>query len=148
MAAYGGASLGFGLGGAWSGFVGSHGIPEVPGVRPGPWWTPGSSSCSGTTSCLDARVGRTAGDGPTSTSGGLGDLVPDGDADLEQVVPPHAGRSMKSPCCASDFPPSPSSAHRLDFDTTVNAMALTAREMSAKYKETSEGGLAVALVLC
>jgi L-serine dehydratase len=40
-------------------------------------------------------------------------------------------------------------AHRrLDFDTTVRAMALTAREMNAKYKETSEGGLAVSLVLC
>jgi len=37
---------------------------------------------------------------------------------------------------------------RVDFDTTVNAMALTAREMNAKYKETSEGGLAVSLVLC
>src|SRR6185503_10077451 len=31
---------------------------------------------------------------------------------------------------------------RVDFDTTVSAMALTAREMNAKYKETSEGGLA------
>jgi L-serine dehydratase len=37
---------------------------------------------------------------------------------------------------------------RVDFDTTVDAMALTAREMNAKYKETSEGGLAVSLVLC
>jgi L-serine dehydratase len=37
---------------------------------------------------------------------------------------------------------------RLDFDTTVQAMALTAREMSSKYKETSEGGLAVSVVLC
>lgn len=37
---------------------------------------------------------------------------------------------------------------RVDFDTTVNAMALTAKEMNSKYKETSEGGLAVALVLC
>jgi L-serine dehydratase len=37
---------------------------------------------------------------------------------------------------------------RVDFDTTVNAMALTAREMNSKYKETSEGGLAVSLVLC
>jgi len=27
-------------------------------------------------------------------------------------------------------------------------MALTAKEMNAKYKETSEGGLAVAVVLC
>ena len=37
---------------------------------------------------------------------------------------------------------------RLDFDTTVTAMALTAKEMNSKYKETSEGGLAVAVVLC
>jgi L-serine dehydratase len=37
---------------------------------------------------------------------------------------------------------------RLDFDTTMNAMALTAREMNSKYKETSEGGLAVSVVLC
>jgi L-serine dehydratase len=37
---------------------------------------------------------------------------------------------------------------RVDFDTTVAAMALTAKEMNTKYKETSEGGLAVALVLC
>jgi L-serine dehydratase len=37
---------------------------------------------------------------------------------------------------------------RVDFDTTVAAMALTAREMNSKYKETSEGGLAVSLVLC
>jgi L-serine dehydratase len=37
---------------------------------------------------------------------------------------------------------------RVDFDTTVTAMALTAKEMNSKYKETSEGGLAVSLVLC
>jgi L-serine dehydratase len=37
---------------------------------------------------------------------------------------------------------------RVDFDTTVDAMALTAREMNNKYKETSEGGLAVSVVLC
>jgi L-serine dehydratase len=37
---------------------------------------------------------------------------------------------------------------RVDFDTTVAAMALTAKEMNVKYKETSEGGLAVSLVLC
>ena len=36
---------------------------------------------------------------------------------------------------------------RVDFDTTVNAMARTAREMYTKYKETSEGGLAVSLAL-
>jgi L-serine dehydratase len=37
---------------------------------------------------------------------------------------------------------------RVDFDTTVDAMALTAKEMNGKYKETSEGGLAVSLALC
>jgi L-serine dehydratase len=37
---------------------------------------------------------------------------------------------------------------RVDFDTTVDAMALTAKEMNPKYKETSEGGLAVSVVLC
>ena len=37
---------------------------------------------------------------------------------------------------------------RVDFDTTVGAMALTAKEMNSKYKETSEGGLAVSMVLC
>ncbi len=37
---------------------------------------------------------------------------------------------------------------RVDFDTTVTAMALTAQDMNSKYKETSEGGLAVSLVLC
>jgi L-serine dehydratase len=37
---------------------------------------------------------------------------------------------------------------RVDFDTTVAAMALTAKEMNPKYKETSEGGLAVSVTLC
>ena len=37
---------------------------------------------------------------------------------------------------------------RVDLDTTIAAMALTAREMNSKYKETSEGGLAVSIVLC
>jgi L-serine dehydratase len=37
---------------------------------------------------------------------------------------------------------------RVDFDTTVKAMALTAKEMNSKYKETSEGGLAVSVTLC
>jgi L-serine dehydratase len=37
---------------------------------------------------------------------------------------------------------------RVDLDTTIAAMALTARDMNSKYKETSEGGLAVSLVLC
>jgi L-serine dehydratase len=37
--------------------------------------------------------------------------------------------------------------HRVDLDTTIAAMAMTARDMNRKYKETSEAGLA-ALVLC
>jgi L-serine dehydratase len=37
---------------------------------------------------------------------------------------------------------------RVDFDETVTALALTAKEMNTKYKETSEGGLAVSVVLC
>ena len=37
---------------------------------------------------------------------------------------------------------------RVDLDTTIAAMDLTAKEMNSKYKETSEGGLAVSLVLC
>lgn len=37
---------------------------------------------------------------------------------------------------------------RVDFDSTVAAMALTAKDMNSKYKETSEGGLAISLVLC
>jgi L-serine dehydratase len=36
----------------------------------------------------------------------------------------------------------------VDFDSTVTAMALTAKEMNSKYKETSEGGLAVSVTLC
>ena len=40
------------------------------------------------------------------------------------------------------------SNRRVDFDTTVDAMALTAKEMNNKYKETSEGGLAVSVTLC
>jgi L-serine dehydratase len=37
---------------------------------------------------------------------------------------------------------------RVDFDETVAALALTAKEMNSKYKETSEGGLAVSVTLC
>jgi len=37
---------------------------------------------------------------------------------------------------------------RVDLDTTISATDLTAKEMNSKYKETSEGGLAVSLVLC
>ncbi len=48
-------------------------------------------------------------------------------------------------CIASEENPE---ERRVDLDTTIAAMALTAREMNAKYKETSEGGLAVSLVLC
>ena len=37
---------------------------------------------------------------------------------------------------------------RVDFDSCVAAMALTAKDMNSKYKETSEGGLAVSVTLC
>lgn len=48
-------------------------------------------------------------------------------------------------CIASEEVPQ---ERRVDLDTTITAMALTAKEMNPKYKETSEGGLAVSLVLC
>jgi L-serine dehydratase len=47
-------------------------------------------------------------------------------------------------CIASEEIPE---QRRVDLDTTVAAMAMTAKDMNAKYKETSEAGLA-ALVLC
>jgi len=37
---------------------------------------------------------------------------------------------------------------RVDVDTVITAMAQTAKDMNSKYKETSEAGLAQALVLC
>ncbi|HVJ79517.1 MAG TPA: L-serine ammonia-lyase [Planctomycetia bacterium] len=40
------------------------------------------------------------------------------------------------------------SRHRVDLDTTITTLAQTGRDMSLKYKETSEGGLALNLVLC
>jgi L-serine dehydratase len=40
------------------------------------------------------------------------------------------------------------SRHRVDLDTTIKTLADTGRDMSNKYKETSEGGLAANLVLC
>jgi L-serine dehydratase len=40
------------------------------------------------------------------------------------------------------------SRHRVDLDTTIKSLADTGRDMSAKYKETSEAGLAANLVLC
>ena len=40
------------------------------------------------------------------------------------------------------------SRHRVDFDATVTALAETAKDMNAKYKETSEAGLAQSVVLC
>jgi L-serine dehydratase len=40
------------------------------------------------------------------------------------------------------------SKHRVDLDTTITTLAETGRDMGAKYKETSEGGLAANLVLC
>jgi len=40
------------------------------------------------------------------------------------------------------------SRHRVNFDETVIALAQTAKEMNSKYKETSEAGLALSVVLC
>jgi L-serine dehydratase len=40
------------------------------------------------------------------------------------------------------------SRHRVDLDTTITTLAETGRDMSNKYKETSEAGLAANLVLC
>jgi L-serine dehydratase len=40
------------------------------------------------------------------------------------------------------------SRHRVDLDTTIKTLAETGRDMSSKYKETSEAGLAANLVLC
>jgi L-serine dehydratase len=40
------------------------------------------------------------------------------------------------------------SRHRVDLDSTITAMAQTAKEMNSKYKETSEAGLAVSVTLC
>jgi L-serine dehydratase len=40
------------------------------------------------------------------------------------------------------------SRHRVDLDATITAMAQTAKDMNAKYKETSEAGLALSVTLC
>jgi len=40
------------------------------------------------------------------------------------------------------------SRHRIDFDSTVMALAQTAKDMNSKYKETSEAGLAQSVTLC
>ena len=40
------------------------------------------------------------------------------------------------------------SRHRVDLDTTIKTLADTGKDMNAKYKETSEAGLAQNLTLC
>src|SRR5690349_23634808 len=40
------------------------------------------------------------------------------------------------------------SRHRVDLDTTIKTLADTGRDMSTRYKETSEAGLAQNLTLC
>ena len=40
------------------------------------------------------------------------------------------------------------SRHRVNLDATVAALAQTAKDMNSKYKETSEAGLALSVVLC
>ncbi len=39
-------------------------------------------------------------------------------------------------------------SHRVSLDETITAMAQTAKDMNSKYKETSEAGLALSVVLC
>src|ERR1700758_489406 len=56
-----------------------------------------------------------------------------------------AVKAWSAYCIASEEIPE---ERRVDLDTTISAMDLTAKEMNSKYKETSEGGLAVSLVLC
>jgi L-serine dehydratase len=55
-----------------------------------------------------------------------------------------AVKAFTAYCIASEEIPE---QRRVDLDTAVAAMAMTAKDMNAKYKETSEAGLA-ALVLC
>jgi L-serine dehydratase len=40
------------------------------------------------------------------------------------------------------------SRHRVNLDETITAMAMTAKDMNSKYKETSEAGLAQSVTLC
>jgi L-serine dehydratase len=40
------------------------------------------------------------------------------------------------------------SRHRVDLDSTITAMAQTAKDMNSKYKETSQAGLALSVTLC
>ncbi len=40
------------------------------------------------------------------------------------------------------------SRHRVNLDSTITAMAQTAKDMNSKYKETSEAGLALSVTLC
>jgi len=40
------------------------------------------------------------------------------------------------------------SRHRIGLDETITALAQTAKDMNTKYKETSEAGLALSVVLC
>src|SRR4029078_8291975 len=40
------------------------------------------------------------------------------------------------------------SRHRVNFDATVTALAQTAKDMNSKYKETSQAGRALSVVLC
>jgi L-serine dehydratase len=40
------------------------------------------------------------------------------------------------------------SRHRINLDETITAMAMTAKDMNSKYKETSEAGLALSVTLC
>jgi Serine dehydratase alpha chain/Lyase len=54
------------------------------------------------------------------------------------------GYSIASEDASEEIP----DQRRVDLDTSIAAMALTAKEMNTRYKETSEDGLAVSVVLC
>ena len=56
-------------------------------------------------------------------------------------TPSHPPRRQLEPCERID-------RHRVDFDANVQALAQTAKDMNSKYKETSEAGLALSVVLC
>ena len=71
--AYGGLSLGFALGGPWSGFLEGFGYqPGSAGGASRRVVDAGVQLLLGNDVMLDGRVGRTGGDGPQSTFGGLG----------------------------------------------------------------------------
>ena len=71
--------------------------------------------------------------------------APAGTPETKAATPVRAVKARTGFMIASNEIPT---NRRVDFDTTVAAMALTAKKMNSKYKKTLEGGLAVSLTLC